>query len=526
MPVFFDLPGEEPYWTAERMRAVDFGHCDVCRTMRHRVRVFIVRRPDGSTFQAGGECAANLDLGRRLKSRLKAVYSFMSWLRGGEDGVEDYFGSEKGAGYLVGEVLALAGADIRERGYVSRRRSEETGEQSTKDAVSWLLHSTSPAAQKARRQVVKEAPLVRLRAEARAWVDKLLADPKADAAFANNLDVALQTGSPRLLGFLVYIPEGIRRAKADAQRAKAAAKLFPYDPEQWQPRVGADIARAMEMDEVDLEGLRDILGVKPGQLERALAKPDKALTKTLRSKLEKHLPGRWRVLRVNTSQGTYGVTTWVRLARSDGALVVWPASRSTVQITLGGVEYSASVEPGHIYWIGRAQVGKLGRQRVFRGVAQPRERYVKRVDLVPLDPYAMAGVTRQQVRRRVEYARRHQLVWEIATKLHDLASVPQVPRRLWPMRGYGVKFKVAPQEAARAFHEASARLERLGDLPYLVRNFNPTTRRVEGRPPALGEGATHGEIRDEIERMMTEFDPSAARRFNEWLQELHARVVS
>lgn len=235
---FTVIPGEQDVWTPERMDALDLTRCDACGIRHRRSKVYLVLRPGGSVIQVGGTCAENMDLSKRVSNMLRAFKAFASWF-GKISADEDWDtwggGGGKGERGRVDPATALVLADalIATKGYVSRKASdEESGKLPTSELVKQLMLAKPGTEAAAARASILERhgrDAEKLLAQGVAWAQA--EQRKKDSSFARNMIAALSTGSVKLLGFLAYVPAGIRRAAADqAERAARSAGVHAYAP--------------------------------------------------------------------------------------------------------------------------------------------------------------------------------------------------------------------------------------------------------------------------------------------------------
>ena len=341
MPVFHTLAEhDDSYWTAERINSVDFKRCDQCNTRHNRVKLFLVRNTAGEIEQYGGSCAKHLNLAKLVDNHLrglKALQAFLDKSCGEEWGWSG--GSSKNS-QRVDPRLALVVADmmIAEHGYVSGSSAYHSHGDlvSTKshvlEALSLLLNWApithwSQKEEKARlEEKLKEYPEARAQAmyeRAEAIVaEKLEAEV---TEFTSNLNVAFRTGSLKLLGFLVWLPSLLRKIDATEARRKIEAAQAPWTPSELErPTTGTElnvfIATHYHGDELYF---CEQLGVKEAAVKRALAKPEKTLTKALIKKLERTVPGTWTITNIRSWMGDFGTTFFLTLARKDGAKIQW-----------------------------------------------------------------------------------------------------------------------------------------------------------------------------------------------------------
>lgn len=297
-PTFLTVPGAAFKWTVEAMDAIDFKRCDRCNVRHDRIRVYMVQ----GQGQLGGSCAKSA--AERLRTQLAFMNALGRMAAGWEDEGFHMGGPPRHSdpGYL----LALAEVSIQNHGYVKSSEGGSTKE-SVMDMRAAILNQGGDW--KAYRDAVNAVDVVGLMAEAQAWLESL-----EDGDFRRNLTVALETGSHRLVGFLAYIPMGLRRAREDAAKAARKASSFPYDP-----TADSLLARLETFSPEELKlSKRDATKVFEGV----------APSKGGAAKLSKCLAGAWTVMSLRSFEGFYGLTTYATFERKDGARVTWKASGS------------------------------------------------------------------------------------------------------------------------------------------------------------------------------------------------------
>ena len=233
--VFYTFPGEDDPWTKKRMEQMDFRRCDLCHRRILRVNSYLVMRPDGSIFVAGGQCADNLNLAKRV-SNLKRI--FKDFRRSLEERLDDWDLDMDGRGAKAdpavdpGTALVVADALIGRHGY---RRSNDEG--STKDELGTLLLSNHPKVRRRLGEILSDLPeghREKLMGRVDAWLDheQQRAQQRDDGlAFVNNMRAAVTSGSLRLLGFLAYVPEGLRRWEGRRRQRRQGPRHQPWAPE-------------------------------------------------------------------------------------------------------------------------------------------------------------------------------------------------------------------------------------------------------------------------------------------------------
>jgi hypothetical protein len=335
LPRFAAVPGEESEWDPERVVDLDFHRCDVCGKALSRRKVFLIKHMEtGDVRQVGGKCASNLDLARKMRRQLKALRQLEAFVTGAGDEDEIGFG---GRGFDPGfdqrQVLVLADMMIRTHGYVSGSAAYHSDVLvSTKERVleAWSLLYPSPFSKQTRSDKEKAAELraelaelgkdrEELYEQAKAFVEEMYGRKVTD--FSSNCRTALYTGSRKMVGFLVWIPAGL--AKEASRRANRVERSGPWTPSVPTTGEGLDAY-------IGTWGRQNVLadlGLTDKAVDRALAKPDKALTKALSKKLDRHVPGTWKVARVRDFASDFGTVFFLTLYRvSDGAEITWKTS--------------------------------------------------------------------------------------------------------------------------------------------------------------------------------------------------------
>jgi hypothetical protein len=349
------------WWTKERMEGIDFLRCDKCGIKNpQRAKVFIVKSPDDTTMQIGGRCAVHLNLAKKWRDVLEKFKQLRKMLELDEN--EDFMMGKPGFKHVdVREALAVAQWLIEHGGYKKSQTDEEGGtstktevrhicERVDKDATSEILgeywEEESVARDSSGRGKMLSERYQRnmkiaeqLTLDARAWLETMPTDE-----FRNNITVALETGHKKLLGFLVYVPEGIRRWKEKQVRESTTkAEEHPYVPE----------AIEVKLDRPDQELLEAIPGLTQKDIDKLRqGKGSKAAVK----KLERWIPGQWdKVHSYSYEAAGFGpragyvtmVVSYLR-RRSDGSVVV---HRSQIPVAAGFMTENADGVKFYAEWI-------------------------------------------------------------------------------------------------------------------------------------------------------------------------------
>jgi hypothetical protein len=353
---FVGVPGEENIWGGDRIRDFTFARCDVCGAKHHRHKVFLVQHKDtGAIRQIGGVCASNLDLAKKLSKILKALKQFEAWLRDMGSEFEGGRCSSFHPGWDVYEVLVLAEMALTRHGYVSGKAAyENSGLVSTKETVAEWTGILHPVGQLTREKIRARDELQaeveafatkdvqKFYDEAKAFVDaKFTEDPTNE--FASNLRTAFYTGSIKMLGFLVWIPAGLAKIRSQ----QAVRKSGPWTPSV--PKTGAEFEAYCQ--EWDKETVLASLGIDEKKAAKEMARAE--ITKGLFSKIEKHVPGIWKVCRIGHYEGQFGTTYFFSLVREqDGAEITWKSSR-------GSTEDGGAIRENDRLLIDSATVGEI-----------------------------------------------------------------------------------------------------------------------------------------------------------------------
>jgi len=238
--IFYTLPGEDDPWTARRMKQVDFRRCDLCHRRIARVKSYLVQREDGSIFVAGGKCADNLNLAKRISNLRRAFKAFMGYVERSEDDWGAEYGGFGSKGNVVDPGTALVVADliIAQSGYVKSDEGGFGGVVSTKVELKELMLS-KPGSKTygILRKMLSSLPpghREKLLERVNAWLDaeQKNAEKKGkDLSFVTNMKTAVASGNVRLLGFLAYVPEGLRRWESAQVQRRQRSERKPWQPE-------------------------------------------------------------------------------------------------------------------------------------------------------------------------------------------------------------------------------------------------------------------------------------------------------
>lgn len=114
------------------------NYCDHCKSVRGRVKVYVVEHEDGRIAQVGKNCLKDF-LGHKdadLIAQLAAMVADITMFIGGGDGEEREERTGRGAYYLpLRSFLNVVAADIRLHGWVSSKMADEQIKLSTADAA-------------------------------------------------------------------------------------------------------------------------------------------------------------------------------------------------------------------------------------------------------------------------------------------------------------------------------------------------------------------------------------------------------
>lgn len=225
---------------------LDFRECDICGLNRRRKVLWLLN--DGRI--AGGECADQLDLGRKLQAMLGALQGFAVWARdqeGGDDG--GFGGSRRGDVDDPIKLYWLADRSVRRFGYVSKKRAEERNISSTSDDISQFLAKPDRATLDELRKAVQDGSAAALYREALEAVEAALLQPDA-SAFTTKVGAALRTGNLRLMGPMAYAPVLVDRLRNEALARTAQAG----QPGAWEPEIGLKVTGPVTVDSRDPQG--------------------------------------------------------------------------------------------------------------------------------------------------------------------------------------------------------------------------------------------------------------------------------
>jgi len=358
-PMFHAIDPTIPYWTSERMDAVNFGRCDECGVQSRRNKVFIVARdtmaaegqPHGSdvvevedgkrwvyTRQIGGTCAKHLNLAKKVRDLLDGFQSFLSGLSNDED--EDGWGSFGSSGvptYCLPLVLLFAEETIGFEGYVSRKSSEVTGRMTTAQQVrAAVCDAKGKLAKELRATEQWKRALARseagegeaLAAEIVSWLDA-----QSDDSFHRNIRTAFTSQAERYIGLVVFAVAEIRnwRLEIEARKRKAEPKCYVHVETSLD-----DVLAACELSAAELGELlgHELTGKVKAPARKALAKV---------------LPGVWTLIARASWDSQFGWQDMLQLERADGSRVKW--------IT-GSLDSDTSWQKGDRYLVLAASLGE------------------------------------------------------------------------------------------------------------------------------------------------------------------------
>jgi hypothetical protein len=313
------------YFDKTRVSNFDFKHCDECGRKIQRGLSFIVRDKDGHHTQIGGQCAANLNLAQKLKNQLDAFEELTAFVRDRENS-----GMRDDTRFSPARMLAGIEWSRRKYGYITGQAAERMGHEgrSTAGHAMGTLNAIDMARSGKVQLGAEEKRALR---EADAAISKIeehqgeqlhadvikigqeafdkLADGQ-DATFAHNLKTATKGAREKHAGLLAFALH--KRAQKIEDELSASRPRQDYTPEPASEKLKAEPPAQLAAK----------LGVEPRAIEKALTTGK--LPKTLENKLERYLPGTWRVLNHRTSEGNYGTTHHYDLQRlSDGSVVHW-----------------------------------------------------------------------------------------------------------------------------------------------------------------------------------------------------------
>ena len=201
-------------WTEQNLNTFSFSVCDRCHVAHARKKIYIIKL-NGSIQQVGGDCADQLNCETRLTKLFKVVCSF--------DELRDEYGWSEEQFEEVENWLRTAVVLSRGRGYTSKKRANEFLVASTHDQVSLVIRGCldPKVAQEARDDYSRFAKLHLLEEESADgyWTKKAL-DFLAGQEFSeytNNCKVAITTGKPKLLAFVISVVGQLLREELKAK---------------------------------------------------------------------------------------------------------------------------------------------------------------------------------------------------------------------------------------------------------------------------------------------------------------------
>lgn len=217
---FYNLPYEQPYWSSDNSD-INFHRCDICHQSRPRKQLFVLEDRSGSNRVVGGECAANLDLGRKLSGMLDAFKSFARDAEGFSDGEENYQRRVTSSAF-PGDILLVATMVIRQRGYLSAKAAMQSTEERV--TTSRVVLSFFDAPDKFPSTFLDEfrsrraaGDGERLLERARPIVEDFIANARRsgrDFSFANSLKQGVETGSLENVGALAWLASALDTLEA------------------------------------------------------------------------------------------------------------------------------------------------------------------------------------------------------------------------------------------------------------------------------------------------------------------------
>lgn len=413
---------------------VDFSQCDACGIRHKRKHIWLLN--DGRVV--GGQCAANLDLSRKLKTILGALDSFASWFSvSGQDEDEEFPSGPAGQGNTEDPVFLYTLADVIMRdtgGHVSRSKVEMgQAPVSTTDevrAASMGAKGYGPTLKTVREETASGLAQRRYDDAVKVIQEEIEAG-RADR-FLEQIAVGLRTGNLKLLGVIAYAPEMVRRILANRQRVAQAASEFAYTPilaPDGPVATEAQIRQIAMDSDLEPEQLGAILGRKAGEIERALKKGQ--ATKTLHKALSRFIPGRWLVEKIRSFENEWGWTYFLSLRRPDGARITWKSSslpRAPLPEHLAWMTQSGvpEIKEGDTLQLLSASIGDIRDAKQIGDRLYPASRMINRVSAQLLstaeaDFIGPEGVAKR--RRDHEMLRRARRIKESLSRLNNLVSL-------------------------------------------------------------------------------------------------------
>jgi hypothetical protein len=253
----------------------DDATCDHCGTARRRSQTFVVAHTEGSTKRIGRQCLADF-LGHNGADHILATSGFFEEIGAALD--ESECGGGYGAVWRFGisEVLAYAATSIRTVGWTSRSKAREFGTEATADNVwGWLTYYVRKPNKNEKRPPTPESGDVATATAALEWARALPAD--VDSDYLYNVRAVATVGS--VTGKENGIACSIVSAYLREQDKLTYAKRATAKPSAFIGKVGDHIGRK---------------------------------SKTSLPAVEVEVMG------VHTFEGTFGITTILRMQTDEG----------------------------------------------------------------------------------------------------------------------------------------------------------------------------------------------------------------
>lgn len=182
------VPGVE---IPEHYRHADATNCDHCCTRRKRNDTYVVRDTQTGVYkQVGRNCLKDFIRGadpHTIASKLEAIFSAMAVLADTEEGSRGGGGQGTSNAFSMIEFLSMTAAIIREFGWLSRGRANETGAQATADTVLARLGANPRATVK---YILPNEADIKLAEQAREYISENLSRPDV-SDYEHNLYVSL-----------------------------------------------------------------------------------------------------------------------------------------------------------------------------------------------------------------------------------------------------------------------------------------------------------------------------------------------
>lgn len=185
-------------------RNADINWCDHCHTRRARKALIIVQNEATGEQKAIGSSCVNDFVGHKSALQYSAL---VSWVEIVDEIVEEEgwnVGTSSAIVFSTERVLAIAAAIVRECGYTSRAKSEQTGHMPTVEVVKSVLFSKKQIVEVTKSDVEEAKKAVE-------WFESTTHD---DSDYFYNLSklVNADTIKPRFVGILVSLLPTYHRA--------------------------------------------------------------------------------------------------------------------------------------------------------------------------------------------------------------------------------------------------------------------------------------------------------------------------